>query len=57
MLLLRILPASTLISGAAVWLSIAAGSNVPAAVLTGGGAFAGTAGLLLAVAHYTTTGE
>jgi anti-sigma factor RsiW len=52
-LVLHILPTSAVVSGAASWLSLAAGSNVPAAVLTGGGAFAGTVGLLLAVAHYT----
>ena len=33
-------------------LSHAAGNNVPAAILTGGGAFAGTVGLLLAIAHF-----
>jgi hypothetical protein len=33
-------------------LSHAAGNNVPGAILTGGGAFAGALGLLLAVAHY-----
>jgi hypothetical protein len=52
-LVLHILPASVVTSGLAGWLSLAAGSNVPAAVLTGGGAFAGTVGVLLAVAHYT----
>jgi hypothetical protein len=52
-LILRILPASAVVSGAAGWLAVAAGSNIPAAALTGGGAFAGTVGLLLAIAHYT----
>jgi hypothetical protein len=33
-------------------LSHAAGNNVPTAILTGGAAFAGTVGLLLAIAHY-----
>ncbi|MEV4703939.1 hypothetical protein [Actinoplanes sp. NPDC049316] len=40
------------ISGIAGLLSHAAGNNIPAAILTGGGAFAGTVGLLLAIAHY-----
>ncbi|WP_162181499.1 hypothetical protein [Actinoplanes friuliensis] len=35
-------------------LSHAAGNNVPAAILTGGGAFAGTFGLLLTTAHYAS---
>jgi hypothetical protein len=37
-------------------LSHAAGNNVPGAVLTGGAAFGGAFGLLLAVAHYAETG-
>ncbi|MEV6847525.1 hypothetical protein [Actinoplanes sp. NPDC051411] len=41
-----------LVSVLAGVLSHAAGNNVPGAVLTGGAAFAGTVGLLLAVAHY-----
>ena len=40
--------------GVAGLLSHAAGSNVPSAILTGGGAFAGTVGLLLSMAHYAT---
>jgi hypothetical protein len=40
------------VSGIAGLLSHAAGNNLPGAILTGGGAFAGTLGLLLAVAHY-----
>jgi hypothetical protein len=35
-------------------LSHAAGNNVPSAILTGGGAFAGTVGLLVAIAHYAS---
>ncbi|MEU8817893.1 hypothetical protein [Actinoplanes sp. NPDC048796] len=46
--------AATVVSGAAGVLSHAAGDNVPAAILTAGGAFAGSLGLLLAVAHYAT---
>ena len=43
-----------IVSGIAGLLSHAAGSNVPAAILTGGGAFAGTVALLLAIAHYAS---
>ncbi|MEU4238702.1 hypothetical protein [Actinoplanes sp. NPDC026619] len=50
--MLLILLAAGAISGVAGFLSHAAGNNVPAAILTGGGAFAGTVGLLLAIAHY-----
>ena len=49
---LLILLVAAIVSGVAGLLSHAAGNNVPAAVLTGGGAFAGTACLLLAIAHY-----
>jgi hypothetical protein len=52
---LLMLLAAAIISGIAGLLSHAAGNNVPAAILTGGGAFAGTFALLLAVAHYTGT--
>jgi hypothetical protein len=45
---------AALISGVAGLLSHAAGNNIPAAILTGGGAFAGTVGLLLAIAHYAS---
>jgi hypothetical protein len=41
-----------IVGGLAGVLSHAAGNNVPGAVLTGGGAFAGTVGLFLAIAHY-----
>jgi len=41
-----------IISGVAGLLSHASGNNVPGAILTGGGAFAGTVGLLLAIVHY-----
>jgi hypothetical protein len=47
-----ILILAAVVSGVAGLLSHAAGNNVPAAVLTAGGAFAGTACLLLAIAHY-----
>ncbi|HEY0000743.1 MAG TPA: hypothetical protein VGB74_09840 [Actinoplanes sp.] len=49
---LLILLTAGIISGVAGLLSHAAGNNVPGAILTGGGAFAGTVGLLLAIAHY-----
>jgi hypothetical protein len=48
------LPVAGVTSGVAGLLSHAAGNNIPAAILTGGGAFAGTVGLLLAIAHYTS---
>ncbi len=51
--LLVMLLAAGIVSGLAGVLSHAAGNNVPGSVLTGGGAFAGTVGLLLAIAHYT----
>jgi uncharacterized membrane protein YedE/YeeE len=51
-LLVMVLTAG-IVSGLAGVLSHAAGNKVPGAVLTGGGAFAGTVGLLLGVAHYT----
>lgn len=49
---LLMLLAAAIISVVAGLLSHAAGDNIPAAVLTGGAAFAGTVGLLLAIAHY-----
>jgi ABC-type transport system involved in multi-copper enzyme maturation permease subunit len=45
---------AVIISGLAGLLSFAAGNNVPAAILTGGGAFAGTVALLLAIAHFAS---
>ncbi len=51
---LLMLLTAAIISGVAGLLSHAAGNNVPAAILTGGGAFAGTVGLLLAIAHYAS---
>ncbi|WP_433789216.1 hypothetical protein [Actinoplanes sp. CA-252034] len=47
-----ILLAACIIGGIAGLLAHAGGSNVPASILTGGGAFAGAVGLLLAIAHY-----
>jgi hypothetical protein len=47
-----LLAVSAVVSAVAALLSHAAGNNVPGAILTGGGAFAGALGLLLAVAHY-----
>jgi predicted branched-subunit amino acid permease len=41
-----------IISSLAGILAHAAGSNIPAAILTSGGAFAGAFGLLLTMAHY-----
>lgn len=40
------------VGAVAVLLSLAAGNNTPSAILTGGGAFAGAVGVLLAVVHY-----
>jgi hypothetical protein len=45
---------AAIIGGVAGLLSHAAGSNIPSAILTGGSAFAGTVGILLAMAHYAT---
>ncbi|MFG2010784.1 hypothetical protein [Micromonospora sp. NPDC048868] len=50
-MLLMLLTAS-LVGCIAGLLAFAAGSNVPAAILTGGSAFAGTVALLLAIAHF-----
>jgi hypothetical protein len=50
---LLILIAATAVSGVAGLLARAAGNNVPSAILTGGAAFAGAVGVLLAIAHYT----
>ena len=50
---LLILLVAALVGVVAGVLSHAAGNNVPAAVLTAGGAFAGATCLLLAIAHYT----
>jgi hypothetical protein len=49
---LPILLAAGVVSAIAGLLSHAAGNNIPAAILTGGGAFGATVGLLLAIAHY-----
>lgn len=43
-----------IIGGIGGLLSHAAGDNIPTAILTGGGIFAGTVGLLLAIAHYAS---
>jgi hypothetical protein len=51
--LLVMMLSAGIVSGLAGVLSHAAGNNVPSSVLTGVGAFAGTVGLLLAIAHYT----
>jgi hypothetical protein len=52
MRVLLILVAAGIIGAVAGLLSHAADHNIPSAILTGGGAFAGTASLLLAIAHY-----
>ncbi|MEV4283673.1 hypothetical protein [Actinoplanes xinjiangensis] len=54
MAVLFVLVAATVVSGIAGLLSHASGSNVPGAVLTAGGAFAGAVGLFLAIAHYVS---
>ena len=46
--------AAFIVAGAAGLLAYAGGANIPAAILTGGGAFAGAMLLLLAVAHYAS---
>ncbi len=46
---------AAIVAGIAALLSYASGLSVPAAVLTGGGAFAGTALLVLAFAHYLSS--
>jgi hypothetical protein len=51
---LIILLVAGIVSGIAGLLSHAAGNNIPAAILTGGGGFAGTVALLLAIAHYAS---
>ncbi|AGL20799.1 hypothetical protein [Actinoplanes sp. N902-109] len=50
--ILLILIVALFISGGAGMLAHAAGNNVPEAVLTAGGAFAGAVGVLLALVHY-----
>ena len=45
---------AVIVGGTAGLLAHASGTPAPAAILTGGTAFAGTLGLLLAVAHYAT---
>lgn len=52
---LLMLVVAGVISAAAGFLSHAAGNNLPSAILTSGGAFAGSFALLLAIAHYTDT--
>jgi hypothetical protein len=51
---LLMLLAAIIVGGISGLLSHAAGNNIPAAILSGGGAFAGTVGLLLAMAHYAS---
>lgn len=50
--LLLILLTAALIAAVAGLLAHAGGASVPNAILTGGGAFAGTVALLLALAHF-----
>jgi len=47
-----ILLCAAFVAVAAGLLAYAGGANVPTAILTGGGAYAGTVLLLLALAHY-----
>lgn len=49
-----ILLAATFIAAAAGLLAYAGGAKIPTAVLTSGGAFAGTVALLLALVRYAT---
>ncbi|GHJ11254.1 hypothetical protein TPA0907_56210 [Micromonospora humidisoli] len=56
MWLLLMLLFAGIIGGVAGLLSYASDDNIPAAILTGGGAFAGALALLLAIAHYTSGG-
>jgi predicted branched-subunit amino acid permease len=51
--LLLVLLVACIVGIAAGLLAHAAGDKVPSAVLTGGGAFAGTVGLLLAITRQT----
>jgi hypothetical protein len=44
---------SVIVGGVAALLAYASEPSVPRAILTGGGSFAGSFALLLAVAHYT----
>jgi hypothetical protein len=48
---------ATLVAVAAGFLAYAGGARIPTAVLTGGGAFAGTVALLLALLTYATGGR
>lgn len=50
-----ILLTAAILAAVAGLLAFAGGANVPTAILTGGGAFAGTVALLLAIAHYAGT--
>jgi hypothetical protein len=56
MRVLLVLATAGIVSAVAGWLSHEAGGNLPAAVLTGGGAFAGTVGLLLALVRHAEGG-
>jgi hypothetical protein len=53
--MILMLVTATVISSAAGILALAAGSNIPGAILTSGGAFAAAFGLLLTVAHYAAS--
>jgi hypothetical protein len=54
--ILFVLLLAGVVGAVAGWLSHEAGSNLPSAILTGGGAFAGAAGLLLAIARHNEVG-
>lgn len=49
-----ILLSAALVAATAGLLAYAGGTNLPTAILTGGGAYAGTVLLLLALAHYAS---
>jgi hypothetical protein len=52
-----ILLTAALVATAAGFLAHAGGANIPSAILTGGGAFAGAVALLLALAHFGSSRE
>jgi hypothetical protein len=54
--MLLVLFVAGIVGAIAGWLSHAAGNNLPSAVLAGGGAFAGTVGLLLTIARHAEAG-
>jgi hypothetical protein len=53
---LLVLLVAGIVGAIASWLSHAAGNNLPSAVLTGGGAFAGAVGLFLTITRHADAG-